>query len=138
MRAPRVIRLGKVSVIDGDIRVEPEREVTVDARPNEEVALALFYDYREGSTERERVRLSIRASLGSVAGSLAEESIDDRPGLADDRRGFFSVLVRAPEQGTVDGVAEVRGAYSTSSWMSGRDRSELPVRATIPVRVRVG
>lgn len=137
MSEPRIVRLGTVRVREGSVHVEPEPQVQVDASPGEELALALFYDYEEGSTDRERLRLTIHARLGGAPAVTAEAEVEDRPVLFDVKRGFFSVAVWAPPAGAVDGVAEVRGAYSARPWAGKGGGSELPVRATIPLRVRV-
>ena len=138
MSEPRVVSLGKVTVRDGDVVIQPEPLVDVRARAGEEVVLALFYDYREGSHDKERVHLHLRARLAGRPDATGETSLEDRPVVADDRRGWFSVPVRAPESGTLDGVADVRGEYSTRPWVGGGDRTELPVRATVHFRLRVG
>lgn len=136
MAEPRLVKVGTVIVAGGRIRLDAAKDVAVDASPGEELDVALFYDYEEGSHARERVELVLAA--GSSASTLATGSlaIRDTPVVSDDRRGFFSVRIRAPDRGEAEYHADLRASYRIGPWTGGSG-TEAPVHARVPVHVRV-
>ncbi len=95
------------------------------------------YELEEADRRREELRVGLHARMTDRPTSPVEQRIRDRPGLADDARGFIQEFVRLDQPGNYDVTFDVNSQHVVTSWLGRRVEELASRRGNGSVRIDV-
>lgn len=119
--------------IVGGIRIKPEAPEAVEGLPGSRLLVKFSYKFEETSRERDSFRIQLTSRLGKSEAEPALFEHRDRPGVADDKRGFVVQTYALPAGG--DHVLEWRAA---AEYMHGAERFHKDLTGTVRIRIKDG